>query len=585
MRRGSGWWGRAVVLWAVSQVGADPPGAFNSDDGAMVARDSVLAHDGTRLPTRRARGTSLAGWARAVVVPTLITVWCLHPLLRPGYILQIDAVFGPRAPLSLGGFGAPISLLTHLLGGGLAGRLYLAGTLFLCAFGPMVLLRSRSWLAQIPAGLLGALNPWVYQRLIEGQCGVAAALGFLFLWLAAWDALQARPGWRRSAICALAGWAAVVVDQHAIGMLLVLAGASLLWNRAWRNRPWLIWGAASFLILGAMLLYALPPFFLGHSNGSYYAVQHFGRADLVEFRATASARYGLWPNLIGLYGFWAERLGRIPSLKAGALWWPVATSALVALAIVGAFVRRGRAWLLPVGVLGLLLAGSTATGVGQNVFLWLMERLPLVGAYREPEKWSDLWLIALVVLGAEAVSWLASRRAPLWAGELAVPVALVMVAATLFPAGVGVLREVPATVLPVQYPLGWIQTAAYMQAHVPSQDQVVVLPWTLYEELPFTGNLLTANPASVVLPGRLISPNDLQIPGALTEARSPGNLASVAIFPNLKSCDLQKTLLKLGVHWAIVEPASGGAADAAALLGCGFRLRSGSLPGLVLLQG
>lgn len=549
----------------------------------MPAGDSIRVTTRSSAPVRPGGLGPIWAWVRALAVPAAVTAWCLHPLLLPGYLLQVDSVFGPRAPLSLVGVGAPLVLLTHLLGGALAGRVFVAATIYLCGFGPMVLLRRRTWVAQIPAGLLGALNPWVYDRLIEGQWGVAAALGVLFLWLACWEALQRRPGWKGAALCGLAAWCAVVLDEHAAGMLLVLAATSLLWHRSWHNRSALLWGTASFLMLGVTLLYALPPFFLGHDTGSYYAVQHFGRPDLVEFRA-ASGSYGLWPNLVGLYGFWPERLGRIPLVNTGAPWWPVSTAALVALAVAGALARRERAWLLLTGLFGLAVAGSTATGLGQDVFLWLMARVPLVGAYREPEKWSELWLLALVVLGAEVVSWLATRSGPRWAAELAGAAAVVMVLATIFPAGAGVLRELPATVIPVQYPAGWTQAAAYLKDHVSPQTPVVVLPWSLYETLPFTGNLLTANPAAVVFPGHLISPNDIQIPGVVTEARSPGDLVKVAINPRPGSCALQQTLRRLGVRWAIVEPAPGGSADAEALLGCGFRVRSGRLPALVLLQ-
>lgn len=52
-----------------------------------------------------------------------------------------------------------------------------------------------------------------------------------------------------------------------------------------------------------------------------------------------------------------------------------------------------------------------------------------------------------------------------------------------------------------------------MEEHVASNSPVVVLPWSLSEALPFTGNLLTANPAPVFFPGQLISPNDL--PGVI----------------------------------------------------------------------
>jgi hypothetical protein len=548
-------------------------------DGAVTAGQSTLA-----TPTgtgKRGIGVA-AAWARAVLLPLALTLWCLHSLAGPGYVLQIDAVFGPRMPLNLSGAGAPLTLVAHLLGGYWSGRLFLGLSLFLCGFGPMVLLRRLTWLAQVPAGLLGMLNPFVYDRVVEGQFGVAAGLGAVFLWLAAWEFLQEGPGPSRLLLTAGAGWLAVVLDQHTIGPILVLALASLVWRRAWREPGRILWGLGSVALMVAALSYALPPFFFGHHGGTYATVRRFSRADLVEFRSTPSPLYGLWVNLLGLYGFWAERLGRIPMVNAGATWWPLSAAALTAIAIAGASLARERAWLLGSGLLGLLIAGSTATGPGQRAFLWLMQRLPLVGAYREPEKWSGLWLVALVVLGAAAVDLLA--RSPGRAGW-ARGLALIMVGATLLPAGAGVLRELPATVRPAQYPSGWSQAATYIERHVPAGARILVLPWTLYEELPFTGNLLTANPATVYFPGRLTSPNDLQIPGAVTEAHAPGNLAQLALDPLAPDCALARGIRRLGYNWVIVEPAPGGQQAASALLGCGFAVRSGQLPGLVVVQG
>ena len=527
------------------------------------------------------RGSSTGpAWARAVLLPGAVTLWCLHSLLAPGYVLQIDAVFGPHMPLSFSGVGAPLTLVAHILGGYWAGRLYVGLGIFLCGLGPMVLLRRLSWVAQVPAGLLGMLNPFVYDRVVEGQWGVATGAGALFLWLATWEELLRKPSAGRLALTAGAGWLAVVLDQHTIGFLLVLAAASLLWRRAWREPQTLVWGLGSFVVLIAALSYALPPFFSG-PNSTYYSVQHFSRADLVEFRSTPSPRYGLWVNLLGLYGFWAERLGRIPMLNSGAPWWPLAAAILAALAVAGAWVRREWAFLLGCGILGLLIAGSTATGPGQQAFLWLMQRIPLVGAYREPEKWSELWLLALVVLGAAVVDRLwQPRRFAGWGAALAV----VMVAATLLPAGAGMLRELPATIRPARYPTDWVQAAAYMRRHVPSRAPVLVLPWTLYEELPFTGNLLTANPANVIFPGKLISPNDLQIPGVVTESRAPGDLTQIAPNPLAPDCALAREVRRLRISWVLVEPAPGGEQAASALLGCGFGDRFGKTPSLVLLR-
>jgi hypothetical protein len=481
----------------------------------------------------------------------------------------VDAIFGPHSPFPTWGFTAPIQVVTYLIGGAAAGRLWISAALFLCGFGPMVLLRKAPWPVQLFGGLLGSLNPFVYGRLVEGQWGVAAALGMTFLWLGAWESLQRQPR--------LAG--------AAIGLLAVLAVLSLIWHRAWRDPRRLRWSGASFLFLGLLLLFGLVPFFLGHGSDSYFAVQRFSRADLIEFRSTASRSYGLWVNLAGLFGFWPERLGRIPLLNHGAPWWPLATAVLVAATLAGAWLRGGRAWLLVAGILGLAIAGSTATRPGLDAVEWLLQRIPLLAAYREPEKWSSLWAIALVVLGAEALSALlakASAGRP-WSSVLAGLAAACIGLAVLLPDGVGAIKELPATIVPVQYPSSWLAASTYLHDRVASRQPVVVMPWELYVPLPFTGNRLVSNPAPVVFSGKLLTATDAQVPGVLNET-GPDDLAAAALHPKTGSCELATKLHRLGVKWAIVEPAPGGRADARALLGCGFKVRYGHLPGIVVLS-
>ncbi|MGC2192718.1 MAG: hypothetical protein WA751_10335 [Candidatus Dormiibacterota bacterium] len=449
----------------------------------------------------------------------------------------------------------------------------------------MVFLRNRSWAAQLIGGALATLNPWVFGRLVEGQWGVVGAVGVVFLWLGAWEALERHPGWPTALGCAVLAWLGITFDQHAIGLLVVLAGASLIWHRSWTNVPALRWGAVSFCLAAVCLAYGWVPFFLGHTLASYSSVQHFTAADLRLFRSSASPAYGLWVNLIGLFGFWPERLGRLPLLDQGAPWWPLSAAILSAVALVGAWLQRDRAWLLGAGVLGLALAASTATGPGLAVMLWAMERLPILGAFREPEKWSALWMVALVVLGAETVTALTARvytGQPSASALSGVAVACVMVA-VLLPNGLGAIRELPETIVPVRYPSSWLRTAAYMRSHVPPSSLVVVLPWELYEPLAFTGHRLTLNPASEVFPGTLVTSEDAQITGAQAQPGPPG-IAGASLHPVAGSCALKASLDRLGAHWALVEPAPRGRPDVREMVACGFKVRSGHAPGLVLLH-
>ena len=122
---------------------------------------------------------STGGWVLAVALPLAISLVCLRSFTSDGYLLQVDIVFGPRPGPVPAGLGAPVALLqaaaVELLGGEIAGRLYAAGALFLAGFAPMVLLRRAPWYARCAGAFVGALNPWVYDRMVEGQWGVVVA--------------------------------------------------------------------------------------------------------------------------------------------------------------------------------------------------------------------------------------------------------------------------------------------------------------------------------------------------------------------------------------------------------------------------
>ena len=474
-------------------------------------------------------------------------------------------------------FFTPTELLVNagirVLGGTVTGALCVGGSLFLCGFGAMLLLRHTPWWAQSAAGLLAMLNPWVFDRVVEGQWGVVAAAGCLFLWLAAWDTLQRQPSWRAAATLALLTVVVAAFSENFIGILAVLALGAVLQSRPWRDPSGRRWTSAALLLSGLLLLYGVIPFFTGSGGGTYAGVQHFGAADFAAFRATPDAQYGTLPALAGLYGEWAERTGRIPVATSGNPWWPIATLALVALACVGAWRVRDRAWLLPVGLVGLGLSAVTATSWGLSAETWLAGHVSLVAAYRDTQKWDALWLVALVVLGGEAVASFSNagpRRQRAWLGPAA---ATLMVAATLFPAGLHELQELPGQLTPVTYPDDWYAAAAYVGDHVPSRQPVAVLPWHLYEPLAFTRRLV-ANPATVFFPGTLITPDDPELPGEPPPLPS-GGIGAEALGPESRPCALAGALRSAGAHWVVLEQTTGAAEMLARLQPCGFTVVEG----------
>jgi hypothetical protein len=528
---------------------------------------------------RRAFGPLLL----AVLLPLALTLVCLRSLARDGYLLQVDIVFGPRPGPLAGGLGAPVSLVeaaaTDLLGGQFAGRLYAAGVLFLAGFAPMVLLRRAPWYARCVGGVLGILNPWVYDRMVEGQWSVVGGAAGLFLWVAAWEALQTRPGPRRAGVLALAGAGTAAFSPHMLGLLAVLAVGGAAWWRIWRDPDRLRWTVVSFGFLIVLLSYGVVSFFAGGQQRDYQTVRQFTRADFLFFRSTSSARYGLLANLAGLYGYWGERVGRFPLANQGAPWWPVTTALLVATTVAGAFLQRVRAWLLLCGLAGLALSASTAVAPVRDAVVWLAARVPLAGAYREPEKWSALWLVAVVTLTAAAVEHLAAtprrhgdRRAQLLAPALA----YALIVAALVPAGLNEIRAIAPIVKPIRYPAYWYRTRDYLAHEVPPTAAVVVLPWHLYQPLDFTEGRLVANPARRFFPGRLVVPNNLEISGRETDVVSRyDRIGLVVARYGHGTCAVAREIRRLQVRWVLVLDAAEGPQATHALQRCGFKLVQG----------
>jgi hypothetical protein len=522
------------------------------------------------------RSDPTGGWVLAVALPLAIALVCLRSLTGGGYLLQVDIVFGPRPGPVPAGLGAPVALVqaagVELLGGEVTGRLYAVGALFLAGFAPMVLLRRAPWYARCAGAFIGALNPWVYDRMVEGQWGVVVAAAGLFLWVAAWEALQASPGARRALVLALTGAAIGAFAPHMLGPVAVLAVAGALWGRIWTDRGRLLWTGASLAMLAVLLSYGAISFFVSDEPGGYGTLTQFARADFAFFRSVSSDDYGLLANLAGLYGYWGERIGRFPLANQDAPWWPITSAVIVAAALSWARLERRRAWLLACGLLGLAVAASTALPGGLDAAVWLSERVPLAGAYREPQKWSALWLVALVTLSGGAVEAIAAlpRR------RLAPALAYGLVLSTLLPAGITQIRAVSSIVEPVEYPGYWYRTEAYLAGSVPEDEPIVVLPWHLYQPLVASEGRLVANPARVFFSGNLVVPQNLEIPGRFTDVTSRyDRIGAVIEREGPGSCAVARAIREEDVRWVLMLDGTEARELTSAMRRCGASLVQG----------
>jgi hypothetical protein len=519
--------------------------------------------------------------AAAAAFSLVLAIVCLRSLVGEGYVMQVDRVSGPLPPPLRWNFALPVDLLdraaTLMLGGAWSGRLFVVASLSVCALAPMVLFRDASWPARAFAGFAGALNPWTYDRAADGQWNVAVAAAMLFLWLAAWEALDRRPSVRRAILLSLAAVAAVSFDAHVGGPLVVLTVAGMFSTRAGPGSRRARLVAFSVLLTALLLSYGVVGFFAGHGIASYASVSRYGAADFANFRFQADPSTGLIISALSLHGYWAEAIGRFMRPSGGTAWWPLTSAILLGLVAVGARLDPRRRWLLAPGILGLVLSVSTAIPGTADLAGAAAARFPIVGAYREPEKWASLWLVVVVVFATECLehAWrdrAGAGRRPLLVA-LAVPA--IAVIAVLAPTGIVALTELPRLVAPAPYPSDWTAAAEYMRDHVPRPEVVAVLPWHHYEVLAFAAGRPVLNPGGVVFPGSLLLPDDDEIPGS----PPPSAIAAAARQLPAGGCGLSEALRHEAAAWAVVESAPGRDQTVEALERCGWTTSYGG-PGV-----
>src|SRR2546430_17082889 len=142
-------------------------------------------------------------------------------------------------------------------------------------------------------------------------------------------AICADPRWKNAVLFAASIALIAVFTVHLFLVALALAAAVVLTHLTFNaDRARYIRSAAAALGLAAALTlvitsYWLVPLILG--RGPEAGVIAGTDANLLRaYAAVPDPSLGLIPNLLGLYGFWAENARRFTSMKAFVPIWPVA---------------------------------------------------------------------------------------------------------------------------------------------------------------------------------------------------------------------------------------------------------------------
>jgi hypothetical protein len=426
------------------------------------------------------------------------------PLLGRGHLILLDLPAGPEFPavslLPLPSSGDPGNTLPltaayaslRELWEPLPEKLLLVLPIVVGGLGLYRLARRTlgvGALAALFGGTVYVVNPFVYDRYLAGHLHFALAYALLPWALLPLARALGDPSRRAGIVVGLWLAALAAVSFHVAGLyaLLVLVFAAVAAGRAWARVAFAARAAGLGLVVSA---YWLVPFILAPERP-------VGTADLDAFE-TRPDGFRVLPTLLALYGFWRREFTR-PVEDQPALY--LAVLPILALVVAGAVLllrhaahRRLGIALVVVGGLGVLLGAGTAFPPTAAAFRFLFTNLPLTGAYREPQKFLALTVVAYAILGAFGLDRL--RRAQRRWSLAAAPVAF----ASVLVYGYAMLWGLGGEVQLSRYPASWSEADRVMAQR--GEGRLLVLPWWLYEDWPFTDGRIVASPAPSYFSGR-----------------------------------------------------------------------------------
>jgi hypothetical protein len=546
-------------------VTAQPPGAPEGASTAVVdRRERRLLHH-PDLPV--------------AALGAVLAVGVCWPLFGGRPLFLLDWVTGPHPP-----FPSPAMLgLDGGLTAGLAGGVLM--TLLVRTFGEAVTwlvlfavfplaalgagrLAGRGRWCRMAAGTLYAVNPFVFNRVFAGQ--LALLVGYALLPWAVASALRATGALRLRRPTAWAGpalWWGVLtaLSPHFAWIFGVVLLAVVVVSRPWSW--WLLaWLAATVGVFVLLSLYILLP------HSATELPTRVGATSLALYRTQGSRRFGLFVNVLGLYGFW--RLGPGPVLPKNEMsGWPLVLAALLVVVAVGYVTRLRRthpdhrparpagrrlAWLgLTSGVAGYFLALGSQGPTGP-LFSWVYFHVFFFQVMREPQKFLMLTALAYAMgfgwgverlLGRDRQAAVATEPRPWasrasWTGALGLAVVLPLVyTPTIFD---GLAGQIAPSTIPSAY-----QQANRLMGRGPGR--VLYLPWHLYEAQPFTQERVVATPGPTLFDRTVLAGDNVQIGPVQTQSTSPRSAyieRLLAAGPRLRAFGAD--VAPLGVQWVVL---------------------------------
>jgi hypothetical protein len=398
-----------------------------------------------------------------------------------------------------------MAAVSRMISAEATGKLFVFAILLVAALAAYYAVPVDGFVARAAGSAVFVFNPFVFGRVHYGQLYLLAGYAVLPWMAIRLRQLCAQPGWKAGIWYAVSLSVLAVFTVHLLLVACVLSTAVFLAyaagapKKAAYAKPLAEALLVAFATTAVLCAYWVVPFLMGRSLEAV-VIGATGAGQLNAYAAVPDRSLGLLPNLLALYGFWAENSGRFTSMKTFVPAWPAVLMVVLVVAAIGVvavFRRNGgalRPWVVGLvfaAAIGVLLEMGVSHPLTAGFVRWLDAGFPPYRGMRDAGKWAALLgLVYSQLFGLGVGAILESVRkvkVPAsqveWLGGAA---AGLLIALPLY-YGNGLLFGMHGEIKPSEYPAGWYAADRALLAD-PHPGRTLFLPWHQYMALSFVKN-------------------------------------------------------------------------------------------------
>ena len=443
--------------------------------------------------------------------------------------MALDFISGPNIPIDVTTspnhrtpFSILISFVSALLPMGWSQKILL-GLIpiisFLTIYNLTLSSSEKRWIlysGAFYAAILYALNPFVYGRFMAGHILLLLAYSLMPLYITSLVGCVKNPRPRSMLNLAIVSAVILMLDVPTFilaGLVTVTVLTASMLTRFIRIRAFFYLTGVAVLLVGLNTFWILPSILQGSS--SIPVASEITPNDLYAF---TSRTWGAGPNILfsiaSMHGFWLS----YDYVAHHLFGWQALFAIILFLSIWGLLAKsRSQEERIVKVSLAIVATFSTllATGISlpqfAPVFQFLFDNVFIMRAFREPQKFVALLVLAYAYLGGIGVREFARMidRAKIQRKNILSPIVITMILVIPMLYGSNILFAFRGELKSVDYPPDWYQANEILEKDS-EESKVLFLPWHLYMYLSWTERNIV-NPSSVFFTNDVIYGQNVEV--------------------------------------------------------------------------